>query len=434
MSKNKKRKGVTSQPKKSLKKMLYLSNDEYLAFVHTAKKILRLLGLSEDILEQFTKNQKQDLFKTIFVPPRVRVEKNSHVPSGVLKPIRKYVYDTLKDTYVGDKSFDISYYDMLTMGIAFFMRLENCKELPPFTTNYDLVVKMRDAIRASKYQESYTEHINEIVSYCCVYCSKLNFRQYTFTIGWEAYNGGLEMGCCVRIISHEADKIYFTYQKKTRSAFRIKLCIPNSKEPLLAKIPYSAIEPGCKIDINLKGYVQPHALQRMKMRVDTKERYASEMATFYAIMRGEIITFNNHKYIVCRYQEVDANNKVVEPIIGYFPFTVQGDCLFILTFLPLTSPSCPEGAKLTKLLNITKEDAAYFGMDKLSFFKTTDFDDVPRLRDALKEAGIWHLTKLKENNEEMFQVKKSAPLKSFFEKSIQTDEEDYEEMSGELPT
>jgi hypothetical protein len=42
-----------------------------------------------------------------------------------------------------------------------------------------------------------------------------------------------------------------------------------------------------------------------------------------------------------------------------------------------------------------KDDTVFLGMDKLSFYKKTDFDAVPLLRDALQEAGIWHLTEMR---------------------------------------
>ena len=33
-------------------------------------------------------------------------------------------------------------------------------------------------------------------------------------------------------------------------------------------------------------------------------------------------------------------------------------------------------------------------MDKLSFFLDTDFDAIPRLKQAVIDAGLWHLTTL----------------------------------------
>jgi hypothetical protein len=36
----------------------------------------------------------------------------------------------------------------------------------------------------------------------------------------------------------------------------------------------------------------------------------------------------------------------------------------------------------------------YLGMDKLSFFVDTDFEAIPRLKQTVMDAGLWHLTKL----------------------------------------
>jgi hypothetical protein len=75
--------------------------------------------------------------------------------------------------------------------------------------------------------------------------------------------------------------------------------------------------------------------------------------------------------------------------IGCFPYTIQGDKLFILSFLPAVSAITPEGEKLYRILRLSKDELIYLGMDKLSFFLSVDFDEIPILKNALIESGLW---------------------------------------------
>jgi len=81
-------------------------------------------------------------------------------------------------------------------------------------------------------------------------------------------------------------------------------------------------------------------------------------------------------------------------LLGYLPFAIVDKKLFILTFLPVCNIKSPQGRKLAELFGITREEMEYFGMDKLSFFHDTDFNAIPRLKNAIVEAGLWHLTEI----------------------------------------
>jgi hypothetical protein len=105
--------------------------------------------------------------------------------------------------------------------------------------------------------------------------------------------------------------------------------------------------------------------------------------------------------------------------LGYFPFTIQGDNLFVLSFLPFVSHSTPVGEKLHKILNLAKEDIVYLGMDKLSFYVLVDFDQIPVLKDALIASGIWSIKEMVDEGcieNDGFDLKKTAFVKDFFDK------------------
>jgi hypothetical protein len=67
---------------------------------------------------------------------------------------------------------------------------------------------------------------------------------------------------------------------------------------------------------------------------------------------------------------------------------------------------------LYKELGIKIDDSKYIGLDKLSFYTSTDFDTVPKLKQALQKANMWHLTEIKPN--EKSERREDQILKHFF--------------------
>ena len=123
---------------------------------------------------------------------------------------------------------------------------------------------------------------------------------------------------------------------------------------------------------------------------------------------------NGQKLLVCSRRD--------EGPVGYFPFIVQNDCLFILSFLPVVNWLTPEGSRLYKAVNMSKDDAIFLGMDKLSFYRKTDFDTIPLLKKALQEAGMWYLTEITPSEElPEIERKSSGIVARFFEQTKEPD-------------
>jgi hypothetical protein len=92
--------------------------------------------------------------------------------------------------------------------------------------------------------------------------------------------------------------------------------------------------------------------------------------------------------------------------------------MIVLTFLPLVAGDTPEGSYLSRRLGLQMEDTVFLGMDKLSFFLTVDFEQIPMLKEALISAGIWSLIEYAADNPEMnftIDQKKTQMVKKFFE-------------------
>ena len=70
---------------------------------------------------------------------------------------------------------------------------------------------------------------------------------------------------------------------------------------------------------------------------------------------------------------------------------------------------------MQQLLGTSRKDIEFLGMDKLSFFIDNDIEQVPRLKRAIEEAGLWHLTQLKTLHDYKVHNKVStATLQRFF--------------------
>jgi hypothetical protein len=116
--------------------------------------------------------------------------------------------------------------------------------------------------------------------------------------------------------------------------------------------------------------------------------------------------------------------------LGYFTFVIQGTKLIVLTLLPLVSEDTPAGSYLATHLGLQTIDTLFLGMDKLSFFLTVDFEQIPVLKAALVSTGIWPLVEYAARHPELGYVidqKKTQMVKKFFERKIDLDADGQEE-------
>ena len=152
----------------------------------------------------------------------------------------------------------------------------------------------------------------------------------------------------------------------------------------------TALEIMRKMDtiIRIPVYVQNHALHRIRERLDCMDNSYVNIVISLSFMLPKFITATNGQRMI---RAIDLSG---EPV-GYFPFLMQDGAILLLSFLPLSSPITPEGSVLYKELGIKIDDSKYIGLDKLSFYIKTDFDALPKLKQALINAKMWHLTEIK---------------------------------------
>lgn len=412
MAKQKKKK-----PQAPVKKSFAVTKTYFNQFSEVARKILRLSDLDPSLFDSFSKKQKLDMMAIKIAPPRVAIVRDSPVPRYYIRMIQTNLTVFQKENYVrNDSLIGLTFYDLMTMGMMFIAYLDN-KYPPPYTNLLDDRVTMAKRISevTACVQTHFMRELQQHFETIMVGLSKMNFRLYAYQFSWSAEYQSNCMMSWFRIEAISAEVKVFRHNGVERSAFRVGIATMDNRQIQWLSFPANRIIEGCEATRQLKVYVQNHALQRLKERMDTLDPFFRNLVLVQAIVDGAIVdAVNGQKLLVC-------SRRDKEPI-GYFPLAVQDDCLFILSFLPVSSWQTPEGSRLYKAVNMSKDDAIFLGMDKLSFYQKTDFDTIPLLKDALKEAGMWHLTEI--NSSEAFSFverKSSGIIARFFEQTKEPD-------------
>ena len=214
------------------------------------------------------------------------------------------------------------------------------------------------------------------------------------------------MECQAIVSSVEPEKRYFHINGERRPSFRLGYFDYFQKDgsclPIMAEIPLQLLKNSNAAEIKddrvrqgtdklLPVYIQSHAIRRFTERMDATNNTFRNNVYSMSFKEPSVITTLNGQRMV---KAIDEQRNCV----GYFPYRQLENAILILSFLPLASPIVPEEAALFKELGVLMEDSRYIGMDKLSFYIKTDFGSVPRITEALKKVGMWHLTEIKPEN------------------------------------
>lgn len=417
MAKNRKKKPQQKTPYIHVVTKSYF--DHYTLVV---RKLLQMLTFDPDLFDEFSKKQKLQMMEVRVLPPRVSVHCNHHVPRQYVEYIKKEVNVFMKQ-YFGDESFKLNYEDYLTIGIPFMLTVtdiatEQGDNASKFVKDFAYI------IHKSEEEKPFEDPLLKFVQLQLFDVSKINIRIYGLKWRYQIESPKSLAGH-IYITSMKPEVINFTYRNKSRPAYRLAFGNLMSDSPILFSVPYNTVMPGSNDTRQLKIYLQSHALLRIKERLDTLIPFNRNAAILSSLVENKMVRAKNGQML---FSFIDSNNQLV----GYMPFTVEGDNLFVLTFVPLANQLTPEGDKLNKVLNLSKEDMLFLGMDKLSFYQYTDFSAIPKLKYALIEAGMWHLTEIK--TEEIIQgrplVKSAGIAAKFFQQT--TPEPNTEEVLSEI--
>jgi hypothetical protein len=416
MAKSKKKKKVQMVHQRKAGKY----SKTYLDACHSAaRRIFMALGEDESTFDIFTKRQRQEMFFIVVMPPRIAVAPGHKVPKKYIRYIQDELVAFLKRTYF-DKEQEVTWMDMVTVGQTMLMLfgIEEFLDSLPLKQR-EVVERMCEVFDSQNIFDQIYDMVENQIKITLWLLSQPNFRIYgQSSVKAKASVNTMNFQQIVSITSHECQSLRFKYKNKERTAFRIATGEYTDTPYTGAVIAMSKIFPGIKHDRWLDIYMQSHAIQRFKERIDT----------LLPIMRNEIFVMSfmlvqrvvpgpdGIQYIACIMPIENG-----EVTVGYFGFTIDGNNLLVLTLLPLLSNSVPEGRVLHDRLRLSTEDLKYLGMDKLSFFYDVDIEQIPMLKQVLFDE--LHLEYIRRDvyssfyiKDAPFNEKKTLLVKNFFQK------------------
>jgi hypothetical protein len=380
-----KKKKKTPQP--SVKRDYEVTKSFFDKFSVVARKTLQLMELDPALYDKFTKKQKMEMMLTKFAPPHFEAKPGHQVPRHYIKVVQKRSTEFMEYIYIGDPALKLTFYDYLTMGSQFgtfcsatYEEKQYCEQAEVYKTIADQVILLEDYGEHTLMRQ-YFEFLRELLGHL----SQFNYRMYGFDLAFKQTRTRVMIAHYIQITSIECEKKAFIFHDKKRPAFR--MLMPNfiESEVNYINILNNRVFENSAPDKLLKLYIQSHALLRMKERLDTLTIYEKNTYLINAVILGKKIRLTSGREA---FEMLDKANH----IIAYLPFIVQDDCVVILTVLPITNPVTPIGKKLCETLGVTKAELEVCGMDKLSYFLRTDFDKIPKLKQALESNNLMYLT------------------------------------------
>jgi hypothetical protein len=138
----------------------------------------------------------------------------------------------------------------------------------------------------------------------------------------------------------------------------------------------------------LEVYIQSHALRRLRERLDVLEKEAINYVLWENTMREfNFIHYQNHLLLPLKVSDIK---------VGYLVAQIVDDKLLFSTFLFITHSSTPQGDKLKKITGLSKQEIAYWKIDRLSTLLKVNEERYPELIDLFDKAEIGNLKKLRD--------------------------------------
>ena len=350
-----------------------------------AKKVLRHFELKPELIDVFSKKQKQLLFDYIYDFPVVRAEKEKTIPRRFLKEVREALIDFLKTNYIGKPENNLTYMEFITYGLGFVMEFRyynrhNLFAATPQQADASQQLQQKIANIEDLFTEKSFTPVIAYLLWLTKSISQVNFRLYGYKFSWESVGFGFRIK--IELTSQNCESKMFTHKGVNRKAFRLMIAEDGLSKPGGAVVLRNKIFPKAKEGEVLNIYIQSHMLHRFKERLNIFEapgrNYLLQTSLTY---NQKIVTTDKQSFFACTLED--------DCPIGYYTFFVAGDDIVLNTFIPLVNENTPEGRKLHELLPLGKEDSSYLGMDKVSFFTDIDFEQIPILKQALVDSDIW---------------------------------------------
>lgn len=363
-----------------------------LNFFRRIEKICALVG-GQKYYSMIPKEELEKIYSKRGLPPTVIPDPKSNIQTSAIKEIRFGIsvltrYREIKINEAGDK---LSIFELITIGIIFFNYLNKLQD--DEYANAAEVKKLLQSFRP--YEEIFGDtywdlHLSMLSSSYEQSC--LDGRIYRLKHEIEVSERrtiGIEN--IIRVYSHIPEQIHICINDKSRPAFRV-CWWDGSHEIKYYSVSYKKLGiDGGDTDSTMEIYIQSHALQRIKERLDCLKPMFANVHLIYSIQDMRIHKEKDGTYFI----EYSLNNIKV----GYLVANILDNKLVIRTFLFITQNGAPEGDKLSELYGLAKLDKSYIALDKLSTYVLTDLCVNKNLRNMFDEAGCQYLLDIYTDND-----------------------------------
>ena len=414
MAKSKKKKKPQPSPKRDYE----VTKTFFDKFSIVARKTLQLMDLDPALYDKFTKKQKIEMMRAKFAPPHFEAMPGHQVPRHYIRFIQKRSMEYMVQMYIGNPALNLTYYDYLTMGSQFGTYISATYEDKQYCEQAEVYKTISDQVNI---YEDFGDHTLlmpyfHFLRVLLNQLSQFNYRMYGFNIAFKQTNNRVMFATFIQFSSIECEKKDFNIQDKKRPAFRLMLANFMKQEVSYINTLHSKVVKNSTSKKLLSLYIQSHALLRMKERLDTFNVFERNLYLVSAVLLNDVIKLETGR---SAFEMHDSNKNIV----AYLPFIVQDDCIIILTVLPVTNLATPIGKKLGQTLGITKAELDICGMDKLSYFRTIDFDKIPKLKQALEVNNLTYLTKIHSILEPVDNIQRSVGISASIFQTEQTRDE-----------
>jgi hypothetical protein len=398
----KKKKKTPPKPSRELKSKAFFN--ERLAAV---RRMFLAYGLDPALLERFNKKQMQFLLHATADQPKFKAKEGHRVSRRLLDFVSESTHRFMRQHTFGDEKFGFTYIDMATHGLAFACAVMLESWEPTFPPEQSEIIKELAKTFGDNRLSRDLDEVTVYIHHLSMMISKMNFRVYGF--GWRSdvvrYERHFRITNPILMSSEDVESVRVLHNGKERPAFRVMTgqVVMSPGEKATIKRSLVTTEGGDPDDL-LEIYIQSHALQRAKERVDVlpahKRNYYITIALMY--IQHVVDGPGRRKMLTCC-DSILIDGKETPVVFGYFPFIIEGDKLIITTCLPLTAPETWSGKALRERLRLQTEDMKYLGMDKLSFYLTVDFEQVPALKEVIEQTEIRRLLDYPSHNSDFLE-------------------------------
>jgi hypothetical protein len=370
---------------------LKMSNSQLEQRSAVARRIMQHLGFEAKQLDVFTKKQKNSLLQLVLDTPSVKAEKDRTVPRQYVKQLRETLHHVMKNDFYDKSEHKLTYYDMATVGIPFCLNLREMHEKGKFSE-----APQRE-LAEQLYAKILELDFDSLTNFMWVFyqmhletgaMSQPNYRLYGFYFRWEGLENSSSLYGHHRLIIYitalESLHKHFEHNGTRRIAYRMQqpdqvIKMGNRIVVLLREIFPNALNG----DTELNLYVQSHALRRFKERLnEIHPKGRNVLLHHFLVENRQVVQTPAGTQLACIFSG---------GLMGYFSFFIQGDDLVVSTFLPVASSRTPEGKKFCDRFGFSKNELAYLGMDKQTFYLRIDFDKIPVLKQAMIDSGLWEM-------------------------------------------